>query len=74
MTKKNLMQKIVNETVIEDLLDRVGIYGVLTMLAKAVRKQGKKRQKLSMIPSVSKQYVKLSEAIAQNIEKARDAI
>lgn len=63
-----------DQAMVEQLLDSNGIYWFLTVLAAAVRKQGKKRQKLSMVPRVSKQYVKLSEGIARNIEKARDAI
>lgn len=74
MTKKNKMQQVVDETVLDDLLERVGIYGLLTMLAKAIRKQGKRRQKLSIVPTVAGEYVRLSEEIAKNIEKARDAI
>jgi hypothetical protein len=66
-------QKGVDETILADLLERIGIYGLLTMLAEAVRKQGKRRQKETILPVRLKHYIKLSEEIAKNIEKARDA-
>lgn len=73
MTPKKVTQQDTDKTIVADLLERNGIYWLLTELAVAVRTQGKLRQKAQGGPQRLPAFVILAEGIAKSIEKARDA-
>jgi hypothetical protein len=62
-----------DRSILEQLLQAHGIYTILGWLAEAVRKQGKERVSKAVLAKDKAKVKKLSEEIARNIEKARDA-